>query len=156
MFKRDTTVIINFDDEATMKEAQSALQRRYNTEFDFSSKATDGQYTINAQLKPSAIQEIRNYTVEQTIGTLRNRVNELGVAEAVVQRQGLNHIVVELPGIQDTARAKDILGKTATLEFHLYANEEANQAKPGTPAPPGTKWYTDKEGQSFLLKSALS
>jgi preprotein translocase subunit SecD len=68
-------------------------------------------------------QSFRNYTVEQTMSTLRNRVNELGVAEALVQRHGANRIVVELPGIQDTARAKDILGKTATLEFHLVDTE---------------------------------
>lgn len=155
MSKKDTAIVVGFDDEEGLKAAQNVLQRRYASEFDVTSKVGEGKFNLVLQLKPTAIQEIRNYTVEQTIGTLRNRVNELGVAEAVVQRQGLNHVVVELPGIQDTARAKDILGKTATLEFHLYANEESGQVKAGAPAPPGTKWYTDKEGQSFLLKKRV-
>lgn len=154
IFKRNDAIQISFDDANTMRAAYTSLQRQYR-DFDFVAKEEDGRFWVSAQLKPATIQEIRNYTVEQTIVTLRNRVNELGVAEAVVQRQGLNHVVVELPGIQDTARAKDILGKTATLEFHLYAEEEAQQAKPGQPAPPGTKWYTDKSGQSFLLKKRV-
>ena len=72
-----------------------------------------------ANLKDLQLQQIRDYAMEQSMSTLRKRVNELGVSEAVVQRQGLNRIVVELPGIQDTARAKDIIGKTATVEFRM-------------------------------------
>jgi preprotein translocase subunit SecD len=114
-----------------------------------------GRFLLNCQIKQSVVQEMRTYTVEQTITTLRNRVNELGVAEAVVQRQGLNHVVVELPGIQDTARAKDILGKTATLEFHLYAKDEAAKVQPGGLAPAGTKWYYDREGRPLLFKKRV-
>lgn len=154
MFKRDASVMVSFDDASTMRTAYTALNRQFQ-EFDITTKEDNGRFWLNIQLKPSTIQDIRNYTVEQTISTLRNRVNELGVAEAVVQRQGLNHIVVELPGIQDTARAKDILGKTATLEFRLFADEESNQVKPGAPAPPGTKWYTDKSGHASLLKKRV-
>ncbi|MES2213168.1 MAG: protein translocase subunit SecD, partial [Pseudomonadota bacterium] len=85
---------------------------------DYEWRITDDQ-KLMATMVPRVVQEIQNYTLEQTMGTLRNRVNELGVAEAVVHRQGVSHIVVELPGIQEPARAKDLLGKTATLSFHL-------------------------------------
>jgi len=148
------SIRIDFNDLTTLNSALKMLQNRFQ-EFDFSSQANQGRNVIMAQMKPLSLQEIRNYTVEQTISTLRNRVNELGVAEAVVQRQGLNHIVVELPGIQDTARAKDILGKTATLEFHLFAKEESEKAVVGRAAPFGTKWVKDRDGQSFLLKKRV-
>lgn len=140
-------VSITFDNQETLVKAQTHLKARY-AELDFTPDKTQ----IISQMKPFALQQIKNETVEQTIITLRNRVNELGVAEAVVQRQGINHVVVELPGIQDTARAKDILGKTATLEFHLYAKEESKNVHY---TPPGTKWYFDREGKPYLLKKRV-
>lgn len=145
---------VTVEDEALLDKVHPIIQKDHG-EFDCSTKLESGRNQLVCVLKPSAIQEIRTYTVEQTITTLRNRVNELGVAEAVVQRQGLNHVVVELPGIQDTARAKDILGKTATLEFHLYAKDEAGKTQPGRLAPAGTKWYYDKEGVGYLLKKRV-
>lgn len=151
---KEYNVTIGFDDKETLDKAYSHFQKQYS-EFDCSAKVDGTRDVLSCKLKPTTLQEIRTYTVEQTITTLRNRVNELGVAEAVVQRQGLNHVVVELPGIQDTARAKDILGKTATLEFHLYAKEESSKAEPGRLAPPGTKWYYDKEGTPYLLKKRV-
>ncbi len=151
----DTGVLITFDDNATLEKAQPELQK-WARDFDITKKDQDDKPQLVMQMKQSVIHETQNYTIEQTMSTLRNRVNELGVAEAVVQRQGMNHIVVELPGIQDTARAKDILGKTATLEFHLHAKEESATAKPGTTAPPGTKWYTDRDdGRPYLLKKRV-
>ena len=72
-------------------------------------------------MTPAKLAEIREYSIKQNLTTVRNRVNELGVAEPLVQRQGANRIVVELPGVQDTAEAKRILGKTANLEFRLAA-----------------------------------
>lgn len=85
---------------------------------------------LTANLKDLQLQQIRDYAMEQSISTLRKRVNELGVSEAVVQRQGLNRIVVELPGIQDTARAKDIIGKTATVEFRMAYPGITEDARP--------------------------
>ena len=79
----------------------------------------DGRPGFNVRLTEAAIRERQDFAIQQNTLTLRNRVNELGVAEAVVQRQGLDRILVELPGIQDPARAKRVLGSTATLEFHL-------------------------------------
>jgi len=91
--------------------------------------------------------------MEQSLSTLRNRVNELGVAEAIIQREGANKIVVELPGIQDTARAKDILGKTATLDFMLQdADNDIELAIQGR-VPPGSKIFYTRDGYPVLLKN---
>ncbi len=146
----DQGLSISFDDEVTLQKAQDAIRSR-SRDFDITRNLEEGKFQLILNLKPAVVQDIKNNTLEQTMTTLRNRVNELGVAEAVVQRQGMNHIVVELPGIQDTARAKDILGKTATLEFHLHAREQSANAKPGTTPPPGTKWYYERDGRPYLL-----
>lgn len=150
----NTTFLLTFYDATVLEKAYHWLHTRY-PDWEVSLQGKETKRYLAFQLRPSSLQAIRNDTVEQTITTLHNRVNELGVAEAVVQRQGLNYIVVELPGIQDTARAKDILGKTATLEFHLYAKEETKKASPEKTAPPGTKWYKDKEGVPYLLKKRV-
>src|SRR5690625_7998252 len=84
-----------------------------------------GGVTVRRTLTPHQISEIRGYACSKNLVTLRNRVNELGVAQPLVQRQGREHIVVQMPGIQDTAEAKRILGKTATLEFRLEARPDA-------------------------------
>jgi preprotein translocase subunit SecD len=102
---------------------------------------------INVSLTPDALHSITQNTVEQTMGILRNRVNELGIGEAVVQQQGENRIAVDLPGVQDAAHAKEILGGTATLEFHLVADTDPLHADV---TPPDTKWYTI-HGQPLLL-----
>lgn len=87
-------------------------------------------------MSDARLSEAREYAVQQNINILRNRVNQLGVAEPVVQRQGADRIVVELPGIQDTARAKEILGATATLEFRLV-NTNVDQAAAASGRVPG-------------------
>jgi preprotein translocase subunit SecD len=89
----------------------------------------DGEFSIFARMTDQTVDEIIDYSVSQNLTTLRNRVNELGVSEPLVQRQGRNRIVVELPGIQDTAEAKRILGKVANLEFRLVANADAPAAE---------------------------
>lgn len=114
----------------------------------------DNVNALDMTMLPAEADQIRNYTMEQTATTLRNRVNELGVAEALIQREGANRIVVELPGIQDTARAKDILGKTATLDFMLEdSDNDLMQALQGR-VPPGSKIYYDAlHRRAFLLKN---
>ncbi len=108
---------------------------------------------LSGTLSESALQEIRTETIEQTLATLRNRVNELGVAEAIVQRQGLNRVVVELPGIQDTAYAKDILGKTATLKFVMVDEQhKIEDVLMGHPTA-GAKLYFDRFQRPTLLKT---
>lgn len=114
----------------------------------------DGSYWVKATLPDQVIQEIENHAVSQNLTTIRNRVNELGVSEPLVQRQGRNRIVVELPGVQDAAGAKKILGKTANLEFRL-------EATPDTPLTQKEKFefYTEEErqlrGQKFLERRRI-
>lgn len=104
-------------------------------------------------LSEAELQVIRNETMEQTLATLRNRINELGVSEAVVQRQGLNRVIVELPGIQDTAYARDILGKTATLKFVLEDQKHSvKDVIAGNPVV-GSKIYFDRFNRPVLLKT---
>lgn len=110
---------------------------------------------ITAKLSEDEIRETRKFAVQQNITTLRNRVNELGVAEPLIQRQGENRIVVQLPGIQDTARAKEILGATATLEFKL-ADETGNvQDAVAGRVPAGSRLYKERNGQPVLLKKSI-
>lgn len=108
---------------------------------------------LEIAMLPADVDQLRNYTMEQTATTLRNRINELGVAEALIQREGANRIVVELPGIQDTARAKDILGKTATVDFLLEdGDNDLMQALQGR-VPPGSKIFYSASGRPLLLKN---
>ncbi|MGH8378218.1 MAG: protein translocase subunit SecD, partial [Gammaproteobacteria bacterium] len=109
--------------------------------------------TLVARMSPKDIQQLRQFAVEQNITTLRNRVNELGVSEPIVQQQGGDSIVVELPGVQDTARAKEILGATATLEFRLVDfNGNAMLAKQTGHIPLDDQMFPDKAGNPVLLK----
>ncbi|MBT6206989.1 MAG: protein translocase subunit SecD, partial [Francisellaceae bacterium] len=143
-----------FNSEDELAIAKTKLKSVY-PELEFKKPRKEDLLLI-AQLSQTLITEIRNYTMEQTTSTLRNRVNELGVAEAIVQRQGLNRVVVELPGIQDTARAKDILGKTATLDFVLKDMEnDPYQALNGRGTPPGSKLLYHKEGYPILVKKKI-
>ncbi len=109
-------------------------------------------FGLIASLSPAELNTIRQNTIEQTMGILRNRVNELGVGEAVVQQQGGTRVAVDLPGIQDAARAKQILGGTATLQFHLVDQEaDAQIAKRTGAVPVGSKLFM-MDGQPILLK----
>jgi preprotein translocase subunit SecD len=112
----------------------------------------DGRQGFIVQLTESAIRERQDFAIQQNVVTLRNRVNELGVAEAVVQRQGLDRILVELPGIQDPATAKRVLGSTATLEFHLVDMEnDAFEAQRRGRAPLGSELHQRREDNSPIL-----
>ena len=109
-------------------------------------------HKLRAVMSDARLSEAREYAVQQNINILRNRVNQLGVAEPVVQRQGADRIVVELPGIQDTARAKEILGATATLEFRLV-NTNVDQAAAASSSVPGdsVEVKQTREGQPVVL-----
>ena len=113
--------------------------------------SANGANTMKASLTDARLSEAREYAVQQNITILRNRVNQLGVAEPLVQRQGADRIVVELPGIQDTARAKEILGATATLEFRLVnTNADATAAANGRVPGDSEVKYT-RDGQPIVL-----
>ncbi|MFB3100276.1 MAG: protein translocase subunit SecD [Gammaproteobacteria bacterium] len=106
-------------------------------------------------LNPDVVKETQKYALQQNITTLRKRVNELGVAEPVIQQQGLKRIVVQLPGVQDTARAKDILGATATLEFRMVDDDHSVQDAIDGPVPAGSRLYNNRSGGQILLKKRV-
>ncbi|MFL1501308.1 protein translocase subunit SecD [Pseudomonas sp. O64] len=118
---------LGFSDEASREQARALIRKNFN-DFDIVPADLNGQAVLRLAMTPAKLAEIREYSIKQNLTTVRNRVNELGVAEPIVQRQGANRIVVELPGVQDTAEAKRILGKTANLEFRLAAEPGASRA----------------------------
>ena len=120
--------------------------------------APDGADTkLTASIKPPAARTIQEQALKQNMVTLHNRINELGVAEPVIQQQGVDRIVVQLPGVQDTAKAKDILGRTATLEVRLVdESAEARAAEAGTgPVPFGAERYLERSGQAVIVKKQV-
>ena len=118
-------------------------------------ESQDGtDFKLRGSLKPEAARLVQESAVKQNITTLHNRVNELGVAEPVIQQQGVDRVVVQLPGVQDTAKAKDIIGRTATLEVRMVdESAEANEARRGNgPVPFGTERYLESNGEPLILK----
>ncbi|TLX59606.1 protein translocase subunit SecD [Stutzerimonas nosocomialis] len=118
---------LGFADQQTLATAQALIRKNFG-DFELSTSERGGQQVLRLTMTEAKLAEIREYSIRQNLTTVRNRVNELGVAEPLVQRQGANRIVVELPGVQDTAEAKRILGKTANLEFRLAAEPDAPRA----------------------------
>ncbi len=123
----DGAIQLGFSDEDAREQARALIRKNFN-DFDIVPADLNGQAVLRLAMTPAKLAEIREYSIKQNLTTVRNRVNELGVAEPIVQRQGANRIVVELPGVQDTAEAKRILGKTANLEFRLAAEPGASKA----------------------------
>ncbi|MDN5538921.1 preprotein translocase subunit SecD [Ectopseudomonas composti] len=124
MPESNSRIQLGFADSDTLDKAQRLIRKDYS-DFELTTVERNGQQILQLGLTQAKIAEIREYSIRQNLTTVRNRVNELGVAEPLVQRQGANRIVVELPGVQDTAEAKRILGKTANLEFRLQADLDA-------------------------------
>lgn len=125
--REDGSLELKFSTTEVRDEAMSLLRKDYS-EFLIDSEDREQAFYLTINLAESKISEIEDYAIKQNLTTLRNRVNELGVAEPLVQRQGRNRIVVQLPGIQDAAAAKRIIGKTANLEFRLEAKTDASRA----------------------------
>lgn len=156
----NNTITIQFADNTDRDNAMGFLRRNGN-EYTQQALATDLGPTLRLVYTDARRQEIQSYAVNQNLTTLRNRINELGVAEAVVQTEGSNRIVVELPGVQDTAEAKRVLGRTANLEFRLVANQNEQYINPYTgkyndqPLPAGTEVFAYQSlasGQQILLQ----
>src|SRR5262249_4797504 len=112
-----------------------------------------------AALKPEAQRRTQEYALKQNITTLHNRINELGVAEPVIQQQGADRVVVQLPGVQDTAKAKDILGRTASLEIRMVDEERMNPgalvAAAKGEVPFGDEYYVERNGAPLLVKKQV-
>ncbi|MEN9503552.1 MAG: protein translocase subunit SecD [Pseudomonadota bacterium] len=140
-----------FDDAATCDTAENAMRKEFSDSLQFDRPA--GSNDIKITLLPTKLKDIQHNALQQNITTLRKRVNELGVAEPVIQQQGTDRIVVQLPGVQDTARAKEILGATATLEFRLVDEDnDPTQAQQSGHAPIGSQLYKERNGTPILLK----
>jgi preprotein translocase subunit SecD len=160
-----TTLEVAIIEPADMDRAEEIIRRldtsdqllqlgQLTSRLDVERAQLDGRPGFNVTLTESAIRERQDFAIQQNTVTLRNRVNELGVAEAVVQRQGLDRILVELPGIQDPATAKRVLGSTATLEFHLVDEEnDPYEAQRRGRAPLGSELhYHRDDGRPILLR----
>jgi len=127
MPNQGNTLQFGFETDEQLNRARGVIAGQYN-QFQLTEASREGLEVLRLTLTDAEMAEIREYSLRQNLTTVRNRVNELGVAEPLVQRQGANRIVVELPGVQDTAEAKRILGKTANLEFRLAAEPNAPRA----------------------------
>jgi len=150
------TLNATFKDEASYQQGLDALKENFRLDLDFTKTSSERAITLVATFKLAAQQELQNFALQQNITTLRKRVNELGVAEPVIQRQGADRIVVQLPGVQDTARAKELLGATATLEFRLVDEQgDAFAAESSGNTPIGDKLYYERNGTPVLLKSRV-
>ncbi|NNC96694.1 MAG: protein translocase subunit SecD [Gammaproteobacteria bacterium] len=148
----DNSVYYEFKDIATRDEARKVLSRDDTTRT-FTNGTNPAKPSFTVTLDEAQLKARQDFAITQNITTLRTRVEELGVSEPQVQRQGLNRIVVQLPGVQDPARADEILGSTATLEFRLVDQDnDAYKAAETGRAPLGTKLFNTTEGQPILLK----
>ena len=115
----------------------------------------DGEFRLTATVKPEEQKRIQDFALQQNITTLRNRVNELGVAEPIIQQQGADRVVVQLPGVQDTAKAKEILGRTATLEIRLVNDEADITAAQQGQVPFGSEFYVERNGLPVVVKKQV-
>ncbi|MGU3628302.1 protein translocase subunit SecD [Comamonas testosteroni] len=150
-------VTIRVRDEATLTSARNLIADQFPDLTATSSPDGTG-FKLVASIKPEALRKVQEQALKQNIVTLHNRINELGVAEPVIQQQGLDRIVVQLPGVQDTAKAKDILGRTATLEVRMVdESAEARSAEMGSgPVPFGSEKYLDRNGQSIIVQKQVT
>ncbi|MCM2129909.1 protein translocase subunit SecD [Larsenimonas rhizosphaerae] len=125
---RDRAITFSFLNEGELEKAEGELRSQYN-QFEFTTRQQGREHQLVMTLTDKAVTDIQDYAVKQNLTTIRNRVNELGVSEPLVQRQGPSRIVVELPGVQDTAAAKRVVGATANLEFRLEAPADAQASE---------------------------
>ena len=147
---------IKVRDEATQTAARNLIADQF-ADLQTVSAPDGNEFRLRATIKPEATRRVQEQALKQNIVTLHNRINELGVAEPVIQQQGLDRIVVQLPGVQDTAKAKDIVGRTATLEVRLVdEGTEARAAESGRgPVPFGSERYLERSGQPVIVKKQV-
>ena len=151
--REGNAVVVRFRDRETLTAARQLLEDELR-DLQWTETPDGADIKLAGVLKPEASRRVQESAVKQNITTLHNRVNELGVSEPVIQQQGIDRVVVQLPGVQDTAKAKDIIGRTATLEVRMVdESTEAAAAAGGTgPVPFGTERYTERSGQALILK----
>ena len=146
------SIEMRFRDRDTLVAAQRLLTDQL-PDLQWAESADGGDFKLRGSLKPAAARLVQEQALKQNITTLHNRVNELGVAEPVIQQQGLDRVVVQLPGVQDTAKAKDIIGRTATLEVRMVnESAEAREAERGNgPVPFGSERYLERNGAPIIV-----
>ena len=144
-------IAVRFNDAALRDEAEEVIGDAFR-DLTVTTGESDGSLFVYAALPPSQQQQVKTFALQQNITTLRNRVNALGVAEPIIQRQGDRRIVVQLPGAQDPARLKELLGATATLEYRLVDTEHDVQDAVDGRVPVGSALYRERDGRPVLLK----
>ena len=150
----DGGVLLRFRDAEARQQAYDLIRRELS-EIELTELDDRNEPGLIAKLNERAIDEVKSFALQQNITTLRNRVNELGVAEPVIQQQGSDRIVVQLPGVQDTAKAKEILGATATLEFRMVDTEHSVQEALAGRVPATARLYRETDGSPILLKRSV-
>jgi preprotein translocase subunit SecD len=150
------TIEVRFRDMPTLTAAKTVIQDQF-TDLQLVEAPEGAEFKLTASIKPEAARRVQDQSLKQNITTLHNRINELGVAEPVIQQQGLDRIVVQLPGVQDTAKAKDILGRTATLEVRMVdESSEARAAESGAGVVPfGSERFLERNGQPVIVKKQV-
>jgi len=153
------SIVVRFRDASLREKALIEIEKAM-PDLELRTQDDPPELRIVATLKPEAQRRTQEFALQQNITTLRNRVNELGVAEPIIQQQGSDRVVVQLPGVQDTAKAKEILGRTATLEVRLVDEEKMNdpnalQAALSGQAPFGTELYIERGGAPVLVKKQV-
>ncbi len=144
-------IAVRFNDAAVRDEAEKVIRGAFR-DLTVTTGESDGNLFVYAALPPAQQQQVKTFALQQNITTLRNRVNALGVAEPIIQRQGDRRIVVQLPGAQDPARLKELLGATATLEYRLVDTEHDVQDAVEGRVPVGSALYRERDGRPVLLK----
>lgn len=149
------SLLIRFRTAKTLQAGRDKIRDEYSDLNVKDVENADNGFELMAKLKEKAVLSTKKFALQQNITTLRKRVNELGVSEPVIQQQGQSEIVVELPGVQDTTRAKEILGATATLEFHMVDQEHNVQDAISGHVPPGSALYYGSNKQPYLLRKQV-
>ncbi|MGI4777821.1 MAG: protein translocase subunit SecD [Janthinobacterium lividum] len=150
------TIEVTFRDAVALEAAKRLVQDQF-ADLSITDSQQGSDFKLVASIRPEAARRLQDAALKQNITTLHNRINELGVAEPVIQQQGLDRIVVQLPGVQDTAKAKDILGRTATLEMRMVdETTEGRAAELGTgPVPFGSEKFLDRQGRPVIVKKQV-
>jgi preprotein translocase subunit SecD len=152
--RQGSQIIVKFRGADSREKAEAEISRTF-TDLNLREDNAGAEFHVIATLKPEAQKRIQDSAVQQNITTLRNRVNELGVAEPIIQQAGADRVVVQLPGVQDTAKAKDILGRTATLEVRMVDEEHDVQEALRGQIPFGSELYTERGGGPILVKKQV-
>jgi preprotein translocase subunit SecD len=157
--REGNNILVKFRDADTRAKARKVLEDNQQDLAFADQDLAAGEFRLTASIKPEAVKRTQESALKQNITTLGNRINELGVSEPIIQQQGADRVVVQLPGVQDTAKAKEILGRTATLEIRMVDEENSNPAtlvaaQQGQ-VPFGTELYTERGGSPLLVKKQV-